>query len=128
MDGSTLKRSLRAAEMGDLAEHRSMRLQGSQEYARNGRWVNYRMDRSPACHRSCMSASLPELTPSGHTQRHLPSPSGHDVEMETEPVSEGRSSFGNLISPRSLHASQAPLWIHLASVAIVAGRPFWQRP
>ena len=47
MNGLTLKSSLRAAEMYDLAEHRSMRLQGVAGYARNGRWVNHEMGNFP---------------------------------------------------------------------------------
>ncbi len=49
MDDLTLTPSLRAAETCDLAEHRSMRLQGGQGYATNGRWVNRRMDHPLAC-------------------------------------------------------------------------------
>lgn len=46
MDGLTLNASLCAAEMCDLAEHRSIHLQGRQGFARNERCVNHEMART----------------------------------------------------------------------------------
>jgi hypothetical protein len=43
MDGLTFTRSLRAAEVRDLIELRSICRKGRQAYARNGRWVNHRL-------------------------------------------------------------------------------------